>query len=76
MLLSIHNFNYVNYSLCCCNLQAGWTRLNSSLRGNLRKLSKSLVFVSARNPESKLTFDTVMSEAKHATIGMYMYMFS
>ena len=34
-------------------------------------MSKSLVFVSARKPESKLTFDTVMSEAKNATVGMY-----
>ena len=52
------------------HFQAGWTSLNSSLRGNLRKLSKSLVFVSARNPELKLSFDAVMSEAQHATVGM------
>lgn len=58
---------------CSVILQAGWTNLNSSLRGNLRKLSKSLRFVSARRPGSKLTFDNVMSEAKNATIGVYMH---
>lgn len=46
---------------------AGWT----NLRGNLRKLSKSLQFVSARNPGSKLTFDTVMSEGKNATTVLF-----
>ena len=57
------------------HLQAGWINLNSSLRGNLRRLSKSLVFESARNPELKLTFDTVMSQAKNATVGMYLQAF-
>lgn len=58
---------------CSVILQAGWTNLNSSLRGNLRKLSKSLRFVSARRPGSKLTFDNVMSEAKNATIGVLVF---
>ena len=39
----------------------------------MRRLSKSLIFESARNPELKLTFDTVMSQAKNATVGMFCF---
>lgn len=50
---------------------ASWVTFNPSLRGNLRRLSKSLIFESARNPELKLTFDTVMSQAKNATVVLF-----
>lgn len=50
---------------------AGWTTLNSSLRGNLRRISKSLIFESAKNPELKLSFDHMMSQAKAATVVLF-----
>lgn len=51
-------------------LQTNWTNMNSSLRTNLRRLSKSVAFLSVRGSRVKqCSFEHVMTKAGAAKVG-------